>query len=454
MWCVSLNERVKNYYSKEQPVVKLINYRRAVVSLIMAVLSAVFVLPSTAQASTVDPDVIEITGYGLGPMVLSPDGETLAVSSWGSREVFLIDTTTNTVRSVIVGQTSNDQPGGLAFSPDGDVLYAVVYGTSVEVINVANATITDTLVSDALHSTAFDEVWSLSITRDGKTLMLGRYGLGGVVYFDLENEVVTNVFNRLNTATSQETASWNPPAIVNSQFLSPDGATVYMQGYNGAIDAYTATSDPALQRRLDNQSWLLTSGGVGVSDANLKVDSSCLSPDGATVYIPAGYDHDSVYKVDIASGIVIQEASFRAPNEQYWGQWGCAVSPDGTSLFVTQPNSAEPSIVVEYSTADLSAAPIIHEIPFSPGSNFGYTYGITVVGCDAYVSGFYEQIGVLRDIGCVPEINQVVDAASEQLAHTGSQASVLTVMGGIFSITAIVTGMCGITLARRIRRQH
>lgn len=423
----------------------------------MAALGLVLFLPASAQAAIVDADVIDVTGHGLAPMVLSPDGATLAVASWGSREVFLIDTTTQDVRSVVVSQTSTDQAGGIAFSPDGTALYAVVYGTSVEVINVATATIIDTLVADAGHATAFDEVWSLSITRDGKTLMLGRYGLGGVVYFDLENKVVTNIFNPLHANFSQSSAAWTPPGIVNSQFLSPDGSTLYMLGYNGAIDAYSATSDPALQRRIDNASWVLTSAGVAVSGADVQVDSSCLTPDGTTVFIPAGYDHDALYKVDLATGDVLQETTYRTPNAQYYGQWGCVVSPDGKSVFVTQPNDIEPSIVVEYSTADLSAAPIIHEIPFTIGSNFGFTYGITVVGCDAYVSGFYEQIGILRNIGCVPDApdnNQQSETAGLELANTGSQASAATAFGEIFmSISAVFAGILVVLITRRARRK-
>ena len=60
----------------------------------MAALGLVLFLPASAQATIVDADVIDVTGHGLAPMVLSPDGATLAVASWGSREVFLIDTTT------------------------------------------------------------------------------------------------------------------------------------------------------------------------------------------------------------------------------------------------------------------------------------------------------------------------------------------------------------------------
>lgn len=90
-----------------------------------------------------------------------------------------------------------------------------------------------------------------------------------------------------------------------------------MLGYNGAIDAYSATSDPALQRRIDNASWVLTSAGVAVSGADVQVDSSCLTPDGTTVFIPAGYDHDALYKVDLATGDVLQETTYRTPNAQY-----------------------------------------------------------------------------------------------------------------------------------------
>lgn len=433
---------------------KFKNFRPAVMSVIVAMLSFILLLPAAAQAATVDEEIIDITGSGLAPMVLSPDGVTLAVSSWGTSEVFLIDTTTNNLRTVVdSGSLFSDQVGGLAFSPDGATLYAVVYGTSVITIDVASATATDSLVADSAHPTAFDEVWSLSITGDGRTLMLGRFGLGGVVYFDLENEVVTNIFARLNTDSSQSSAVWTPPGIVNSQFLSPDGSILYMQGYNGAIDAYSATSDPALQRRIDSASWVLTSAGVAVSDADVQVDSSCLTPDGATVFIPAGYDHDAIYKVDLATGNVLQQTTYRTPNKQNYGQWGCVVSPDGSSVFVTQPNDYEPSIVVEYSTADLSAAPIIHEIPFTVGSNYGYTYGIAVVGCDAYVSGFWQQIGIIRNIGCVPDVpnnDQQTESASLQLANTGSTP----ISYSLLSLGAVFVGVLGVMVSVRLRSKN
>lgn len=413
---------------------------------IAVLLSSFFGVGAAAHAVSVDPNVIDIQGAGLDKMVLSPDGKTLAITSWGSGkpgQVFLLDIASSTISEVTsLGLSGSDQVGGSVFSPDGKTLYVTVWkGTDAEgAVLQLDLEVSTTAPTEGrlqvtqvttLTNTEFTDLWSIGITPDGTTLLISRYE-GGLVYFDIASKVASFVPAEQTTA-------------VNNQFMSPDGSLVYLLGYNGAVDAYRATSDTTQQGLVAGSSWVPSDASGALPSGDFNVESSCLSPDGVFVFMPAGYDRDAVYKIKLSTGLVVDKGLYATPGAQNIGQWGCVVSPDGTSLFVTQPNDIDPAIVVQYSTADLSLEPIVHQLPYTPGAenNFAYSYEIAVVGCDAYISGYYSQIAILREIGCASDNTDSSGASvRQQLAATGSHSqSWSTVWFGTVAALLILSGV-------------
>lgn len=419
-------------------------------TLVVAFFATALLTPaSPAHAATVDPGIIDVgdpLDGGLNPMVLSPDKQTLAITSWGcdadgcdeTGNVFLLNLSTGVVTTV-GGQTDliTDQIGGVVFSPDGTKLYATVWRTSVLVIDVATARIESEFTAPEGE---FADIWSIEITTDGKTLLLGPYNSPGLIYFDIGSSQVTT-----SISSGREVYS-------ASSFMSKDGSLIYTLGYDGGVDAYRATSDPAQQERVEEASWALSST---VADSAMASEESCLSPDGTDIFVMPGYvtGNSTIYKADLASGEVLDSVTLEFAADTRSSQYGCVVSPDGKSLFVTEAMGINPGYVREYSTSDLNAPPITHTFPYveEAANNMEFTYGIVLVGCDAYVSGFYSQVGILRDIGCVKDDS----SNGSTLAKTGAPAQtrdLTATIAGAFALLAI--GLWGSLHAARLRRRH
>ena len=162
--------------------------------------------PAAAQAQAK-------VGYRPCAVVLSPAGQTLAVSNWGAQSVSLLNSSDlkETAR-ITVGTLPND----LAWAKDGRLFVANAGSNSVSVIK--NGVVTET-VKTSLSPT--DLVGStpdaLAVSPDAKRLYVANADNNDVAVVDISDAKEARVLGFIPTG-------WYPSALA----LAPDGRTLYV----------------------------------------------------------------------------------------------------------------------------------------------------------------------------------------------------------------------------------
>jgi YVTN family beta-propeller protein/autotransporter-associated beta strand protein len=162
-------------------------------------------------------------GSGAFPfgVAVSPDGSTVYVAEGGKNNVAVINTTTNAVATIAVG----DRPTSVAVSPDGKTIYVTNANSStVSVINTATNAVTATIPTPASGNSL-----SIIVSPDGKTV----YVMGGSGTISVVNAATDTVTSTIATGGSRVA-------------ISPDGTTLYSAGndYLASIDIATSTVTP------------------------------------------------------------------------------------------------------------------------------------------------------------------------------------------------------------------
>lgn len=358
-----------------------------------------------AQALTVGTNVIKFDADDIEYSAVSPDGSIIAYSS-SSDDVLLQDVAAGTIEVVDDSFENFSSPGGVVFSPDGATLYVANYDNGdIAVVDVATATVTDTLTTSDLTGP-----WPIAISPDGTTLYIGEYTQDKLVTMDISLE------------TSQSAGSVSDPYFL---YVTSDGSTVYSLDYYGQIDVMD-TSDPTTIP----DSWTNLSGYYY---------GACVSPNETTLYTP-DYSNDILYAVSLVDGTIIEQVDL--PNS---GNAYCAVAPDGSSVFVTNWNEGDqdsgdpdsvraPGIVQEFDPSTLAF------IKSYDTTGVAYTQPINFVDvCDAWVAGYYgNAVKLTLDSGmCAPALPDT--GASQTMIITLS-----SVGGGL-----LVLGAVALVLVRR-----
>ena len=279
-------------------------------------------------------DLLAIEGV-INDYALSPDGTRLLVGDYGERVVRLWDLEAMEEVNRFAGYDSQD-PGGLAFSPDGSLYSEYSHdfsGVQIMETETGNEIMTlpahRGLMSGILFSPdgtrlatagldTFVKIWDITpghelltlqpftedgwpavaqvtFSQDGSMLAAGG-GAGGVSLWN------SDTGEGLLTLEGHD--DW-----VGGLSFSPDGDRLVSGSDDGTVKMWDTTTGEALFILSDHKDW---------------VNSVAYSPDGATI-ASAGSDGQS-FVWDATSGEVIHQfpLSDRA--------WGIAYSPDGTLL--------------------------------------------------------------------------------------------------------------------------
>jgi len=158
-----------------------------------------------------------VTG-GTFPKVVTqcPDGAFTFVSNWISRDISVFDSGTKTLlRRIPVGGT----PRGMAFSPDGALMYTAIY-------DAALVAVVDLKANKVLNKWRFNEGEGAArhiICRDGRLFVSDMY---------------RGTVNILNAATGALIKSVRVGPNINTIVMSPDGKYIFAssRGMNNAVD--------------------------------------------------------------------------------------------------------------------------------------------------------------------------------------------------------------------------
>ena len=291
---------------------------------------------------------------------VSPDRSLMVVSSENADEVWFLYTATGLATMVADPNGDIDDPGQIVFTSDGSTVYLANYasgaGNIVE-INVATASVVDTLSADEISG-----AWTLAISPDNGTLYIGDYTDDTIVAYDIAND------------TADAVDSHDYPY---QMFISADGSKVYSIDFYGEIDVLNTSTG------LVSQTWTSLSA---ISDFGMY--GSCTNSSKSVFYV-VDSGNDALYAVSSADGTIIsQNTSDVTSGSNY-----CAVSPDNSSVFVTNYDigntgvdsiATEPGEVAEFRASDLTFVKN-YSFPY-----VAYTQQMQFFNdCTAWVTGYY-----------------------------------------------------------------
>ena len=362
------------------------SFRRS--SLVVAVglaLASAVIIAAPASANAPGELFVEFAADFIEMSAVSTDGATIALSSQFDDTVTLIRTDTNTAVTVADPDTEISTPGGVVFSLDGATLYLANYGAgNLIVIDVETATVTGVIDDDA-----WSEPWVLDISSSGDTLYIGDYLDSEVYFLDIFTSTVTDVID-----VSDETTS------VYGLHTSADGSQVFVVDDDGSIDVIDVTTATL------GDSW--TDIDIGASYG------SCVSPDGLTLYQPDA-QNPALYSSSLSTGAVLAENEDTV-QPQGSEHTACAVSPDGSSVFLSHLDASDPGSITEYDATTLAFV-ATYDFPA-----IDYTQQIVFFSdCQAYVVG-YDGGAQTFDLDCAAA---PVDPDPE-LAATGPDSAAVT----------------------------
>jgi YVTN family beta-propeller protein len=233
---------------------------------------------------------------GVGPQapVASPDGTRVYVQSSADGHVYLIDTRTRSVASVVLDPAATGLPQGLALSPDGSRLYLIESG-SIALLDTGNGAVVGRIpfsgdaARDTLHAVPSNDGRTLYVAFgseqdlvaiDTATLTasapIALGGKGTLRGLDIARDDRTlylsddgGDFFRVDTASHAVTRS-ALPSTLGSVAVAPDGKHVYASATGGAC---LVTLDLA-----DNT---FASAGIGANQCR----NLALAPDGSAIYL-------------------------------------------------------------------------------------------------------------------------------------------------------------------------
>jgi YVTN family beta-propeller protein len=223
----------------------------------------------------------------------SPSGAYAYISNSGGSNIFIMNTSTNTIIRSINESVINGTfpfPESTAFNNAGTYAYEANYGNStVSIINTSANTITHTIFGGLLSSP-----FSIKIAPSGAYAYVSNLGSSNVVVLNTSS----------NTITASLLAVFNSPRGI---VFSPSGAYAYIPNNNAGISVINTTTR-ANYTYLSATSYTL-SGPNGIA----------LSPSGKTAYVTYGTNNIMVLNTGIksnetASSVHVQVNSPPAPS--------------------------------------------------------------------------------------------------------------------------------------------
>jgi WD40 repeat protein len=329
----------------------------------------------------------------------SPDNKWIAITGYASNIVTLVDTTTNTQVAVTDAGSELSDPLGVVFSADSSTVFVALYGDSKIVeIDVATASVVDSITTDS------DENIALAISRDGSTLIVSD-DYGYVTAFDASTGTRISTFS--TTGYIINIFEFAP----NQYYLVDYYGEISVLDLNPGVDAVTSLLSPELA---------------------VTAYYSCISPDNSTLYFVD--NPDLLVGVNPVTNTVVSQTTLTGAVDAF----ACAVTPGGNKVLVTDSDALSPGIVFEVDVASKTVSNT-YQMP-----NIEYPVGIVLIGCNAYISGYSENIGIL-------ELDQESCEGEVTLPNTGLDAVAIASIAGLATVT-LLAGF--VIMATRRRHGH
>jgi hypothetical protein len=242
----------------------------------------------------------------------------------------------------------DDVPNDLGVSPDGTKVFATGYSRgSTNLDNYATAAF-DASTGRKLWVRHYngpgdggDQAQALDVSPDGSSVFVTGSSFGSTTRIDY----ITIAYDASTGATLWMRRYHNSDDEARDLRVSPDGSTVFVTGASygstSSLDYATVAYDAATGAEL----WVRRyNGPLNSQDEANALD---VSPDSSRVFV-TGYSYGRTQRADYATvaydastGARLWVSRYREPsneNEEAAGAQAVAVSPDGSSVFVTGRN--------------------------------------------------------------------------------------------------------------------
>jgi outer membrane protein assembly factor BamB len=239
-------------------------------------------------------------------------------------------------------------------SPDGATVYVagdLARGGFNDYLVIAYdaATGAQLWLTTPLTDSSIAQFHAVAVSPDSKTVYItGRRDFFGG---HASKSYVTLALNAATGATVWNTSTTFPPHVfhtITAIAVSPDGSTVFVSGSSGTV-AYDAASGTQLWLDAYKQTY------------DRFQNSLTVSPDSATVYVTGGSNapgssspHYWTAALSAATGTQQWQATYRGPDSGA-GTTAIALSPDGSAVYVTG-SAKQASGLNEYATIGYDAA--------------------------------------------------------------------------------------------------
>jgi DNA-binding beta-propeller fold protein YncE len=311
-------------------------------------------LPSAGAKEPVNRIVASIP-VGTEPwgVVVRPDSSTVYVANGGvPGTISVIHAATNTVKFVI---STDDNPTGLAISPDGGTLCALCHlGITVDVISTVTNTVTSRV--NVFPDNPSEATGSITLSPDGSQL-----------YYPVGNSIVV-----IDTRTqSVFTSSLGADLTRASQVVfTANGAKAYVVGFGPSGRGVLSLIDTASQSLVSTKEIGGTNSlGIAINPATGKLYiSSSVRENGATVC--------KIRTMDAAADNVLSRSVLKA----FVDENGLALTNDGKYLYVLgfPENGVEKVYTVDTATGEQVGEPLAVEgesfwpMAMAPNGKRGY----------------------------------------------------------------------------------
>jgi YVTN family beta-propeller protein len=266
--------------------------------------------------------VIATIAVGSGPyggIAVSPEGDFVYVSNYGSDSVSVIDTSSHDVVDTI---TVGDGPIALSMTSDGAFVYVNNYlARTVSVIRTED----NTVIGDPIGVGTYPYAISMAPHGDHDYAYVTNYGSGSVSVIDTStHSFIENI-----------TVGPSPWGVS----LTRDGAFAYVAHYGGSVSVIDTSTHDVVDT--------ITVGGA--------ISGISVTPDGTHAYV-TNYGSGSVSVIDTSTHEVVVTVSVGN------GPDGIAMTPNGAYVYVNNYLDDTVSIIQTSGNTVIDADPSTVEI--------------------------------------------------------------------------------------------
>ena len=241
-----------------------------------------------------------------------------------------------------------DAPNALGVSPGGTRVFVTGYSQGSTTGNNYATVAYDASTGGKLWArhyngsgNAGDEAQALGVSPDGSTVFVTGFSFGSTSRIDY----ATVAYDASTGTTLWVKRYDSSDDEARALEVSPDGATVFVTGASygstTSLDYATVAYDASTGGKL----WVRRYNGP--LNSHDEANALDVSPDGSSVFV-TGYSYGKTQRADYATvaydastGVKLWVSRYREPsneNEEPAGAQAVAVSPDGSSVFVTGRN--------------------------------------------------------------------------------------------------------------------